>query len=221
MKELSKENIKLAQDVAKAIGIEPNVYPFYDNDRSHELDILNLVDPIDKNVSIHCTIGLSDYENLVGGKNIPVELLMTGYKKFDKVKNILSTCGFYIIKDKFECRPGSVFMRMIEFYYKDKDMPQSPTFEPIPENGLGLIPTLTAQSMAGLVKVDVATCKPGEDPSLNEDGPLFRATMRSLEQKTSNMRTRMKKVLKTAEAAESAQQACNQAVADFTNALRD
>ena len=105
--------------------------------------------------------------------------------------------------------------------YKDKDMPQSPTFEPIPENGLGLIPTLTAQSMAGLVKVDVATCKPGEDPSLNEDGPLFRATMRSLEQKTSNMRTRMKKVLKTAEAAESAQQACNQAVADFTNALRD
>lgn len=105
--------------------------------------------------------------------------------------------------------------------HKNKDMPQSPTFEPIPENGLGLIPTLTAQSMAGLVKVDVATCKPGEDPSLNEDGPLFRATMRSLEQKTSNMRTRMKKVLKTAEAAESAQQACNQAVADFTNALRD
>ncbi|KAI5358504.1 Putative Arf GTPase activating protein [Septoria linicola] len=106
--------------------------------------------------------------------------------------------------------------------YQDyKDVPQSPTFEPIPENGLGLLPTLTAQSLAGLVKVDVATCKPGEDPSLNEDGPLFRATMRSLEQKTGNMRQRMKKVLKTAEAAESAQQACNQAVADFTNALRD
>ncbi|CAK1368113.1 putative ribosylation factor GTPase-activating protein cnt6 [Cercospora beticola] len=105
--------------------------------------------------------------------------------------------------------------------FKDKDMPQSPTFEPIPEDGLSQIPTMSTQSMAGPVKVDLATCKPGEDPSLNEDGPLFRATMRSLEQKTSSMRQRMKKVLKTAEAAESAQQACNQAVADFMNALRD
>ncbi|KAF2212661.1 hypothetical protein CERZMDRAFT_40421 [Cercospora zeae-maydis SCOH1-5] len=105
--------------------------------------------------------------------------------------------------------------------FKDKDMPQSPTFEPIPEDGLSQIPTMSAQSMVGPVKVDLATCKPGEDPSLNEDGPLFRATMRSLEQKTGSMRQRMKKVLKTAEAAESAQQACNQAVADFTNALRD
>jgi hypothetical protein len=122
MKELSKENIKLAQAVAKAIGFEPKVFPHYDNDNKHELDILNMVDPIDKNVTIHCTIGLSDYENLVGKQNIPVELLIAAYKKFEKAKNILSTCGFYIIKDKYECRPGSVFMRMIEFYYKDKEM---------------------------------------------------------------------------------------------------
>ena len=69
--------------------------------------------------------------------------------------------------------------------------------------------------------MDVATCRPGEDPILNEDGPVFRATMRSLEQKTGNMRLRMKKVLRTAEAAESAQQACNQAVQDFTEALKE
>ena len=72
----------------------------------------------------------------------------------------------------------------------------------------------------GTVKVDVATCRPGEDPSANEDGPLFRATMRSLEQKTGHMRLRMKKVLRTAEAAEAAQQTCNQAVVDFTEALK-
>ena len=56
---------------------------------------------------------------------------------------------------------------------------------------------------------------------MNEDGPVFRATMRSLEQKTGNMRLRMKKVLRMAEAAETAQHACNNAVADFTEALRE
>lgn len=111
--------------------------------------------------------------------------------------------------------------------YKDYKEPQSPLFEPIPENGLGLVPSMTASTTAGSVvgsgpvKVDVATCKPGEDPAMNEDGPVFRATMRSLEQKTGNMRLRMKKVLRMAEAAETAQHACNNAVADFTEALRE
>lgn len=107
--------------------------------------------------------------------------------------------------------------------YKDPKEPSSPIFDPIPENGLGLVPTMTASTFGatGPVKVDVATCKPGEDPATNEDGPLFRATMRSLEQKTGNMRLRMKKVLRTAEAAEAAQHNCNNAVADFTDALRE
>jgi Arf-GAP/SH3 domain/ANK repeat/PH domain-containing protein len=120
-----------------------------------------------------------------------------------------------------ESRVSNVSDSEGEGSYKDNKDPQSPTFEPIPEDGLGLVPTMTAHSAVGPFKVDVATCKSGEDPSLNEDGPLFRATMRSLEQKTSNMRLRMKKVLKTAEAAETAQQACNQAVADFTQALKE
>ncbi|KAK3699489.1 hypothetical protein LTR37_016446 [Vermiconidia calcicola] len=121
-----------------------------------------------------------------------------------------------------ESRFSSVSDSEGEGSYKDPKEPQSPTFDPIPENGLGLIPTMTASTSAGsAVKVDVATCKPGEDPSTGEDGPLFRATMRSLEQKTGNMRLRMKKVLRAAEAAESAQQACNQTFADFTDALRD
>ena len=121
-----------------------------------------------------------------------------------------------------ESRMSSVSDSEGEERYKDYKEPQSPGFEPIPENGLGLQPTATSSTgFDSAVKVDVATCKPGEDPILNEDGPVFRATMRSLEQKTGNMRLRMKKVLRTAEAAESAQQACNQAVADFTEALRE
>ncbi|KAL6716330.1 hypothetical protein ACLMJK_005896 [Lecanora helva] len=66
------------------------------------------------------------------------------------------------------------------------------------------------------------TCpRPGEDMSAVEDGPLFRATMKALEQKTGNMRMRMKKVLRKAEAAQAAQVECNTAVSAFMEALRE
>jgi Arf-GAP/SH3 domain/ANK repeat/PH domain-containing protein len=71
------------------------------------------------------------------------------------------------------------------------------------------------------IKVDVSCQRPGEDMSAAEDGPLFRATMKALEQKTGNMRQRMKKVLKKAEAAHLAQIECNDAISGFMDALRE
>lgn len=70
-------------------------------------------------------------------------------------------------------------------------------------------------------KADVSRQRPGEDMSAVEDGPLFRATMKALEQKTGNMRTRMKKVLRKAEAAQIAQVDCNEAVTAFMEALKE
>jgi len=93
--------------------------------------------------------------------------------------------------------------------------PPSPS-EPA-ENGLGLVPAYTKDS----VKIDVSCRRPGEDLSAVEDGPLFRATMKALEQKTGNMRMRMKKVLRKAEAAQAAQVECNNAVSAFMEALRE
>lgn len=72
-----------------------------------------------------------------------------------------------------------------------------------------------------IAKVDVSCQRPGEDMSAVEDGPLFRATMKALEQKTGNMRLRMKKVLRKAEAAQLAQVECNSAVMAFMEALRE
>jgi Arf-GAP/SH3 domain/ANK repeat/PH domain-containing protein len=82
---------------------------------------------------------------------------------------------------------------------------------------LGLTPITTKDT----VKVDISCQRPGEDMSAVEDGPLFRATMKALEQKTGNMRTRMKKVLKKAEAAQTAQVECNDAFSAFMEALRE
>ncbi|KAI9701419.1 MAG: hypothetical protein M1820_006510 [Bogoriella megaspora] len=95
--------------------------------------------------------------------------------------------------------------------------PQSPLFNPIPEDGLGLSTAATNST----TKVDVSCQRPGEDISLNDDGPVFRATMKSLEQKTGNMRLRMKRVLRAAEAAQEAQVTCNEKMQALLESLRD
>ncbi|KAH0560016.1 hypothetical protein GP486_003461 [Trichoglossum hirsutum] len=87
------------------------------------------------------------------------------------------------------------------------------------ENGLGLAQP-SAQT-APPINVDISCQRSYDDMAVVEDGPLFRATMKSLEQKTGNMRAKMKKVLKRAEAAQLAQLECNEAVSAFMQALRE
>jgi hypothetical protein len=75
----------------------------------------------------YSSIGISDHPNLIEMKrgekdNISIELLITGYKDFDKVPNILSTCGFYIIKDKWTCQPYDVFKNIVELHYPQKEV---------------------------------------------------------------------------------------------------
>lgn len=94
--------------------------------------------------------------------------------------------------------------------------PPSPSIDP----GEMSLPVPSAAAKDSAV-VGVSCPRPGEDMSAVEDGPLFRATMKALEQKTGNMRTRMKKVLRKAEAAQAAQVECNAAVAGFMEALRE
>ena len=94
--------------------------------------------------------------------------------------------------------------------------PPSPIMEPA-EIAIPVPQTVPQDSLV----IGVSCPRPGEDMSAVEDGPLFRATMKALEQKTGNMRMRMKKVLRKAEAAQAAQVDCNSAVQSFMDALRE
>jgi Arf-GAP/SH3 domain/ANK repeat/PH domain-containing protein len=96
------------------------------------------------------------------------------------------------------------------------DEPVSPL---VPSAEMPLTPGLPYLKEA--VKVDVACPKPGEESMVSDDGPVFRATLKALEQKTGNMRTQMKKVLKKAEHAHSCQNEANDAFLAFVDALRE
>ncbi|AEK24495.1 suppressor of fused domain protein [Capnocytophaga canimorsus] len=118
----STENIAYAQFLAKAIGINPRVFPYYDNHKINFIDILSIDDPLNTENSFYSTIGLSDFPNKIEMNdnsmlNIPVELLMCGYKKYDKIGNILATVSFYISKNKWTCQPGTVFENIVSDYY--------------------------------------------------------------------------------------------------------
>nr|WP_262482042.1 suppressor of fused domain protein [Capnocytophaga canimorsus] len=84
--------------------------------------MLSIDDPLKMEISFYNTIGLSDFPNKIEMNdnsmlNIPVELLMCGYKKYDKIRNILATVSFYISKNKWTCQPGTVFENIVSDYY--------------------------------------------------------------------------------------------------------
>lgn len=98
--------------------------------------------------------------------------------------------------------------------------PHIPSCTP-PESGDTGTAQLPTSAPPPPVKVDLPHSRPGEDMSVVEDGPLFRATMKALEQKTGSMRAKIKKVLKKAEAAHQAQAVCNDAVEGFLTSLNE
>lgn len=99
---------------------------------------------------------------------------------------------------------------------ESKDIPQPPS----PHTSTDF-PTTASTSTTSAPVIDVLCQRPGEDMSSVEDGPVFRATMKSLEQKTGNMKIQVKKVLKKAEAAHQAQVESNAAMKGFLGALHE
>lgn len=124
---ISKQNKNLAKYITTIVGINEKIDRYWDEATINFIDIFTCDDPIYPNIKIFGTIGVSDYPNRIEMKDgnfqdIPIELLIAGYKEFDLLPNILSTAGFYITKEKWDCQPGSVFMRIVDMYYENSEM---------------------------------------------------------------------------------------------------
>ncbi|KAL7818161.1 hypothetical protein V8C44DRAFT_320353 [Trichoderma aethiopicum] len=96
------------------------------------------------------------------------------------------------------------------------EQPISPSYNP------GEAPLAPIPAPKEPVKVDVQCVpRPAEDVAVADDGPVFRATLKALEQKTGNLRAQMKKVLKRAEQVHTSQAEANEAFVAFVEALRE
>ncbi|PHH55038.1 putative ribosylation factor GTPase-activating protein cnt6 [Ceratocystis fimbriata CBS 114723] len=102
--------------------------------------------------------------------------------------------------------------------------PMIPNLNPTPSSSVTTISPpqfIGTPSLATPVKIDIVCPKPDSELIATDDGPVFRATMKSLEQKTGNMRTQMKKVLKKAESAHASQTEANIAFESFIQSLHE
>jgi len=124
---ISIENKNLANYIISIVGINEKVDRHWDEAKLNFIDIFTCDDPTYPNIKIFGTIGISDHPNRIEMKdgnfqNIPIELLVSGYKEFDMLPAILSIAGFFITKKGWECQPGSVFMRIVDMYYEESEM---------------------------------------------------------------------------------------------------
>lgn len=116
---------RIFQHIHKAIGLTPKVSSFYDDNKSSEIDIYIGVDRPDFGVTIYSTIGLSDYSIGLVGKNqkqLRAEFIGICNSKDVKFPNILATCAYNIINDKYSCKPGVVYPSIISDYYDNIEM---------------------------------------------------------------------------------------------------
>jgi len=122
---VNKQQLKqIAKHIIPIVGIDPTMKKYWDNTRENHINIFKVDDPINSDINFYGTIGLSANNVIIRGveQKFGLELLIGGNKKHTEIPNILATCSFYILKDKWECKPDTVFERMVEMYYEDKAM---------------------------------------------------------------------------------------------------
>lgn len=107
----------------------------------------------------------------------------------------------------------------VESRISEQEEPGSPLNLNLQQDTFPVVPVISQTLQTP--RVDVACPRPGDDMTVSDDGPVFRATIKALEQKTGNMRAQMKRVLKKADQAHTAQLEANDAYVAFLDSLRE
>lgn len=107
----------------------------------------------------------------------------------------------------------------VESRISEQEEPGSPLNLNLQQDTFPVVPVIS--QTLHTPRVDVACPRPGDDMTVSDDGPVFRATIKALEQKTGNMRAQMKRVLKKADQAHTAQLEANDAYVAFLDSLRE
>lgn len=95
-------------------GLDTKVGRFYDEDEIHTIDIFS---GQNKDGLIAATIGVMERNiSQKPGVTIFTEILMDCRGHNEHIPDILSTIGFYIVKDGWKPAPGVVFEQMISMY---------------------------------------------------------------------------------------------------------
>jgi hypothetical protein len=121
---VSPDNKAIFRHAAKSLGGTPRVLAFSDEPEEHSVDILICQDAPAPGLTSYSTVTLSDWPLLHKGREFPARLEVVGAcgSEAELFGNALSTVAFFIIKDKWFCRPGVVFETMLSMYELSETM---------------------------------------------------------------------------------------------------
>ena len=77
-----------------------------------------------RGLTSYSTVNLSDAPLIQKGRKYPVRIELVGAcdGKVEKFANVLSTAAFFVMKEKWFCRPGVVFETLVRMYKLSKTM---------------------------------------------------------------------------------------------------
>jgi antitoxin YqcF len=112
------DNKLICRHAAKAFGGKPRVIAFWDDPHERSVDILICDDAPRPGLTSYSTVTLSDTPLIQLGKEFPARVEVAGACATDAEAfgNAISTVAFFVMKDKWFCRPGVVFETMLSMY---------------------------------------------------------------------------------------------------------
>ena len=111
------DKIKIAQEIARAVGGVPQAYTFRNHD--NKLDLFIGENRPDDDLTTAATIGLSEYTiyRRINGKPLRVEIIGAADAELEYFPNIIADCGFNIVRGEYSISPGAVYPNIIRNYY--------------------------------------------------------------------------------------------------------
>lgn len=124
MATISPDNKQIARHAAKAFGGTPSVVAYWDEAKQYSVDLLVCPDAPTSGVTSYSTVTLSDSPLMQAEREFPVRIELAGAceSSVEAFANVLTTAAFYIMKDKWFCRPGVVFESMVAEYKLSRSM---------------------------------------------------------------------------------------------------
>ncbi len=118
MSKVSADNKLICRHAAKAFGGTPRVVAFWDEPNEHSVDILICQGAPRPGPTAYSTVTLSDSPLLQSDREFPVRVEVAGGcdSKVEGFGSAISTVAFFVMKNKWFCRPGVVFERMLSMY---------------------------------------------------------------------------------------------------------
>jgi hypothetical protein len=124
MAEVSPDNKLIARHAVGALGGKPRVVAHWDEPEEHSVDIAICENATSRGLTSYSTVNLSDTPLMHKGREYPVRIELVGAckGKVEKFANVLSTAAFFVMKEKWFCRPGVVFETLVGMYKLSKTL---------------------------------------------------------------------------------------------------